>query len=115
MGTLLFNIFSAVTSNGMLFFWYLWQDKQLNLITQRAFKNQEALHLIFNYEDRIVLVGHDHGGLNYFKLSDSLIKRPLVHKPAKGELKAIGEKYVTSASYKLKLDNMDKFLDSLDK
>ena len=69
----------------MLFFWDLWQDKYSHLIAHRAFKNQEALHLTFSYKDSIVLVGDDNGGVNYFKLSDSLRKGPTVHKPTKGE------------------------------
>ena len=77
--------FAAVISNGMLFFWDLWQDKYSHLIAHRAFKNQEALHLTFSYKDSIVLVGDDNGGVNYFKLSDSLRKGPTVHKPTKGE------------------------------
>ena len=92
------TVFAAVTSNGMLFVWDLWQDKHSHLCAHRAIKNQKALHLTFNYEDPIILVGDDRGGVNSFKLSNSLRKGPLVHKPTKEELEEKGDKYVAPSS-----------------
>jgi dynein intermediate chain 1, axonemal len=41
-------------------------------------KKAKALHVSFNIEDPIILVGDERGGVNSFKLSKSLTKGPLV-------------------------------------
>jgi dynein intermediate chain 1 len=41
-------------------------------------KKAKALHVSFNKEDPIILVGDERGGVNSFKLSKSLTKGPLV-------------------------------------
>lgn len=45
--------------------------------------NNKALKISFNYEDPIVLVGDEMGGVNSFKLSVSLRQGPLVYVPSK--------------------------------
>ena len=50
-----------------------------------AMKKAKALHITFNYEDPIILVGDERGGVNSFKLSNSLHKGPLVYKPPKDD------------------------------
>merc|ERR1711981_733492 len=47
--------------------------------------NNKALHLSFNPEDPIILVGDEMGGVNSFKLSTSLRQGPLVYIPPKDE------------------------------
>ena len=61
-------------------------------------KKAKALHVTFNSVDPIILVGDERGGVNSFKLSNSLRKGPLVYVPTKEEK-----------------EKMDTFLDSLDK
>merc|ERR1719313_1715852 len=48
-------------------------------------KKAKALHITFNYEDPIILVGDERGGVNSFKLSNSLHKGPLVYQPPNDE------------------------------
>lgn len=46
-------------------------------------KKAKALHVSFNKEDPIILVGDERGGVNSFKLSKSLTQGP--QKPVKDE------------------------------
>jgi hypothetical protein len=46
-------------------------------------KKAKALHVCFNNEDPIILVGDERGGVNSFKLSNSLFKGPLCWEPEK--------------------------------
>ena len=48
-------------------------------------KKAKALHVSFNQEDPLILVGDERGGVNSFKLSNSLHKGPLVYQLAKDE------------------------------
>jgi hypothetical protein len=48
-------------------------------------KKAKALHITFNSVDPIILVGDERGGVNSFKLSNSLRKGPLVYVPTKEE------------------------------
>lgn len=66
------TVFSAVTSDGKLYVWDLNQDKHTHLCEHPAMKKAKALHVCFNYEDPIILVGDERGGVNSFKLSKSL-------------------------------------------
>jgi len=77
--------------------------------------NNKALHLTFNYEDPIILVGDEMGGVNSFKLSTSLRQGPLVYVPTKEEEKEKDEKKVVPTSQELEQQKMENFLDSLDK
>jgi len=77
------TVFSAVTSAGMLFVWDLHQDKHKHLCEHPAMKKAKALHISFNSIDPIILVGDERGGVNSFKLSNSLHKGPLVYIPPK--------------------------------
>ena len=46
-------------------------------------KKARGLHVSFNPEDPIILVGDERGGVNSFKLSSSLYQGPLVYVPTK--------------------------------
>merc|ERR1711981_916365 len=54
--------------------------------------NNKALTLSFNYEDPIILVGDEMGGVNSFKLSTSLRQGPLVYVLSKEEKEDKDEK-----------------------
>ena len=109
------TVFSAVTSAGMLYVWDLNQDKHKHLCEHPAMKKAKALHISFNSTDPIVLVGDERGGVNSFKLSNSLHKGPLVYEPTKEELENAKEDTVYPTSDQMEREKMDKFLDSLDK
>ena len=79
------TVFAAVTSAGMLYVWDLHEEKHTHLCEHPAMKKAKALHITFNYEDPIILVGDERGGVNSFKLSNSLHKGPLVYKPPKDD------------------------------
>lgn len=112
------TVFSAVTSAGLLYVWDLHQEKHTWMCEHQAMKksnNNKALHLTFNYEDPIILVGDEMGGVNSFKLSTSLRQGPLVYIPTKEEEKEKDEKKTVPTSQELEQQKMEKFLDSLDK
>jgi dynein intermediate chain 1, axonemal len=68
-------------------------------------KKAKALHVSFNKEDPIILVGDERGGVNSFKLSKSLTKGPLM--PATPEDKV--------TSQQLEEKKMEDFLNAQDK
>jgi len=70
-------VFAAVTSAGNLYVYDLKQEKHHHLCEHPAMKKAKALHVSFNWEDPIILVGDERGGVNSFKLSKSLTKGPL--------------------------------------
>ena len=72
------TVFSAVTSDGKLYVWDLNQDKHTHLCEHLAMKKARGLHVSFNSVDPIILVGDERGGVNSFKLSQSLNQGPLV-------------------------------------
>ena len=109
------TVFSAVTSDGKLYVWDLSQDKHTHLCEHPAMKKAKALHVCFNYADPIILVGDERGGVNSFKLSNSLNKGPEVYEPTKDEIKEAPENHVWPTSQELELAKMERFLDSLDK
>lgn len=109
------TVFSAVTSDGKLYVWDLNQDKHTHLCEHPAMKKAKALHVCFNYEDPIILVGDERGGVNSFKLSNSLNQGPLVYQPTKDEEKEAVEGHVWPSTAELEQKKMEKFLDSLDK
>ena len=98
------TVFSAVTSAGLLYVWDLHQEKHTWMCEHQAMKksnNNKALHLTFNYEDPIILVGDEMGGVNSFKLSTSLRQGPLVYVPTKEEEKEKDEKKKVPTSQEL--------------
>lgn len=111
------TVFAAVTSAGMLYVWDLHQEKHTHLCEHLAMKKAKALHITFNSVDPIILVGDERGGVNSFKLSNSLRKGPLVYVPTKEEKENAkeNEKLVIPSSQQLEKEKMDTFLDSLDK
>ena len=74
-------------------------------------KKAKALHVSFNLEDPIILIGDERGGVNSFKLSNALFKGPLVYTCPKDEEPPTD----IPTSQTLEEGKMNKFLDSLDK
>ena len=68
-------------------------------------KKAKALHVSFNKEDPIILVGDERGGVNSFKLSKSLTKGPLQPK----------EDEPNKTSIDLEARKMEGFLNAQDK
>jgi dynein intermediate chain 1 len=108
------TVFAAVTSAGMLFVWDLDQDKHKHLCEHPAMKKAKALHISFNAHDPIILVGDERGGVNSFKLSNSLRKGPLVYVPPKDQDEKDAPTKIPT-SEELEQEKMDTFLNSLDK
>lgn len=79
------TVFAAVTSAGILYVWDLDQEKHTFLCEHPAMKKAKALHVSFNQEDPLILVGDERGGVNSFKLSNSLHKGPLAYIPHKDD------------------------------
>lgn len=71
------TVFAAVTYNGMLCVYDLKQEKKKHLCEHPAMKKAKAYHVSFNWEDPIILVGDEKGGVNSFKLSKALTKGPM--------------------------------------
>ena len=71
------TVFAAVTSEGKLYVYDLNQNKHTHICDQSTTKRAKALHVAFNYEDPIILVGDERGGVVSFKLSNSLFKGPV--------------------------------------
>lgn len=80
-------------------------------------KKANALHVTFNADDPIILVGDNRGGVNSFKLSNALRKGPLKYEPPKDEEKEDknGENKKIPTTQELEMQKMEKYLDSLDK
>lgn len=100
------TVFAAVTSAGNLYVYDLKQEKHHHLCEHPAMKKAKALHVSFNKEDPIILVGDERGGVNSFKLSKSLTKGPLV--PVK-------EEDANKTSVDLECRKMEEFLNAQDK
>ena len=110
------TVFAACTYEGRLFVWDLHQQKHTHLCEHRAMKQAYGLHVAFNSEDPILLVGDHRGGVNSFKLSQSLHRGPLVYTPTKEDLeKPEDQRPVYPTSQELEQEKMERFLDSLDK
>lgn len=80
-------------------------------------KKPKALHLAFNQEEPIIIVGDDKGGVNMFKLSNSLTQgseEPVEDKKDdKDDDKK--EKAPAKTPEELELEKMEKLISSLDK
>lgn len=100
------TVFAAVTSAGNLYVYDLKQVKHHHLCEHPAMKKAKALHVSFNQEDPIILVGDERGGVNSFKLSKSLTKGPL--QPTKEEDQG-------KTPQILEQEKMEEFLNSQDK
>lgn len=109
------TVFAACTFEGRLFVWDLNQQKHTYLCEHRAMKQANGLHVAFNAEDPILLVGDHRGGVNSFKLSRSLRQGNQPYVPTKEEKEKETEKTVYPTAAELEEQKMEKFLDSLDK
>ena len=100
------TVFSAVTSNGTLYVYDLWQEKHQHMCEHPAMKKAKALHVSFNKADPIILVGDERGGVNSFKLSKSLCKGPM---------QAVKEEDANKKPEQLEMEKMENFLNAQDK
>lgn len=100
------TVFAAVTYTGNLFVYDLKQEKHTHLCEHSAMKKAKALHVCFNKVDPIILVGDERGGVNSFKLSQSLCKGPLQPK---------GEEQAGKTPAQLEMEKMEDFLNAQDK
>lgn len=67
------TVFATVTSSGMLYLYDLYQEKHTYLCEHQTLKKAKGLHVSFNPDDPIILVGDERGGVNSFKLSGNLV------------------------------------------
>ena len=68
------TIFSAVTSDGKVHVFDLYENKHEPLCEQKVVKKARLTHIEFNKKDPILIVGDDRGGVNSLKLSPNLRK-----------------------------------------
>jgi len=76
------TIFSAVTSDGKVHVYDLYENRQDPLCVQKVVKRAKLTKARFNCSDYILIVGDDKGGVNALKLSPNLRN---LHLPAKTE------------------------------
>lgn len=57
----------------MLYLYDLYQEKHTYLCEHQTLKKAKGLHVSFNPDDPIILVGDERGGVNSFKLSGNLV------------------------------------------
>mmetsp|Transcript_40851 Transcript_40851/g.65618 ORF Transcript_40851/g.65618 Transcript_40851/m.65618 type:complete len:688 (+) Transcript_40851:256-2319(+) len=68
------TVFAAVTSDGKVHVFDLFENKHEPLCEQKVVKRAKLTHVSFNKEEPILLVGDDRGGVNSLKLSPNLRK-----------------------------------------
>ncbi len=66
------TIFSAVTSDGKVHVYDLYENKQDPLCVQKVVKRARLTKARFSSSDHIIIVGDDKGGINSLKLSPNL-------------------------------------------
>ena len=64
--------FSAVTSDGKIHLYDLFENKHDPLCVQKVVKRARLSKVLFNARDYILIVGDDRGGVNSLKLSPNL-------------------------------------------
>lgn len=100
------TVFAAVTSSGNLYVYDLSLEKHHHLCEHPAMKKLKALHVAFNHNDPIILVGDERGGVNSFKLSNALSRGPMQPKT---------EEEVGMTPQQLEMKKMEDFLSTQDK
>ena len=68
------TIFSAVTSDGKVHVYDLYENKQDPLCIQKVVKRAKLTKAKFNSSDYVLIVGDDRGGVNSLNLSPNLRK-----------------------------------------
>ena len=68
------TIFSAVTSDGKVHIYDLYENKQDPLCIQKVVKRAKLTKAKFNSSDYVLIVGDDRGGVNSLNLSPNLRK-----------------------------------------
>ncbi len=66
------TVFSAVTSDGKIHLYDLFENKHDPLCVQKVVKRARLSKVLFNTNEFILIVGDDRGGVNSLKLSPNL-------------------------------------------
>lgn len=66
------TVFSAVTSDGKIHLYDLFENKHDPLCVQKVVKRARLSKVLFNSKEFILIVGDDRGGVNSLKLSPNL-------------------------------------------
>lgn len=66
------TVFAAVTSDGKVHVYDLAENKHEPLCIQKVVKRAKLTHISFSFQDHIIIVGDDRGGVNSLKLSPNL-------------------------------------------
>ena len=66
------TVFSAVTSDGKIHLYDLFENKHDPLCVQKVVKRARLSKVLFNSREFILIVGDDRGGVNSLKLSPNL-------------------------------------------
>lgn len=77
------TIFSAVTSDGKVHVYDLYENKKDPLCAQKIVKRAKLTKVRFNRDEYLLIVGDDKAGVNSFKLSPNLRK---IHTSAKSQV-----------------------------
>jgi dynein intermediate chain 1 len=85
------TIFSAVTSDGKVHVYDLYENKQDPLCVQKVVKRARLTKARFNNDEFILIVGDDKGGVNSLKLSPNLRDLHLPVSDEKPEINHSGE------------------------
>jgi len=79
-------------------------------------KKANALHVTFNTDDPIILVGDNRGGVYSFKLPNALNKGPLKYvQPKDEEKEGKEENKQIPSTQELEIEKLETYLNSLDK
>ena len=102
------TVFSAVTSDGKIHLYDLYENKHDPLCVQKVVKRARLSKVRFNSKEFILIVGDDRGGVNSLKLSPNLRN---LHLPVD---KKNGELIPNIDNNDVQRDKMDKLRSILD-
>jgi dynein intermediate chain 1 len=102
------TIFSAVTSDGKVHVYDLYENKQDPLCVQKVVKRARLTKASFSTSDHILIVGDDKGGVNSLKLSPNLRK---LHLP--DQVQEDDDKPLEIDVAKVQRDKMEKLRSTL--
>lgn len=101
------TVFSAITSDGKVHLFDLFENKTDPLCSQKIVKRAKLTHLQFNSKDCVLIVGDDKGGVNSLKLSPNLRKRHIPTDKDGAELPGLDFSQVQQ-------EKMEKLISALD-
>lgn len=101
------TVFTAVTNDGKVHIFDLFENKHEPLCQQKIVKRAKLTKIKFNPCDFILIVGDDRGGVNSLKLSPNLRK---LHLPVDGDGNVLPDLDVAKVQY----EKLEKLLSSID-